>query len=302
MSLLPNNIIRIENAIVQKLNHPHLFNSGVSMDIIRFDLIHPLISGNKYFKLKISLDKALQQKKKGILTFGGAWSNHLLATAAACREVGLRSIGIIRGERPAEPSESLLDLENMGMKLIFISREEFKRRQIEVIQSYFPEYIVVPEGGAHEDGVAGAAEMVKYIPQENYDLIACGIGTGTMMSGIVQQAKIPVLGFSSLKLPDTQSNSLTETINSYSPGSDYSICYDYHFGGFGKTSPQLFEFMNDLYHHTKIPTDIVYTGKMIFGLFDMARNKKFKEGSRIIILHSGGLQGNRSVKNGALNF
>lgn len=302
MSLLPNNIIRIENAIVQKLNHPDLINSGVSMDIIRFDRIHPLISGNKYFKLKFSLDKALQQKKKGILTFGGAWSNHLLATAAACRELGLRSIGIIRGERPAEPSESLLDLESIGMKLIFISREEFKRRQFEVIQSYFPEYIVVPEGGAHADGVIGAAEMVKYFPQQDYDLIACGIGTGTMISGIVQQAKIPVLGFSSLKLPDTDNNSITRTINSYAQESNYTISYDYHFGGFGKTTPALLEFMNDLYYHTKIPTDIVYTGKMIFGLFDMTRNKKFKEGSRIIILHSGGLQGNRSVKTGALNF
>ncbi|MGZ5246401.1 MAG: 1-aminocyclopropane-1-carboxylate deaminase/D-cysteine desulfhydrase [Flavitalea sp.] len=302
MSLLPNNIIQIENAIVQKLNHPDLINTGISMDIIRFDRIHPVISGNKYFKLKVSLDKALQHKKKGILTFGGAWSNHLLATAAACRELGLRSIGIIRGERPANPSESLLDLESMGMKLIFISREEFKRRQFEVIQSYFPEYIVVPEGGAHEEGVIGAAEMVKYIPQQDYDLICCAIGTATMMSGIVQQAKIPVLGFSSLKLPDTETNTITQTIESYAPGADYSICYDYHFGGFGKTTPSLFSFMNELYHHTKIPTDIVYTGKMIYGLFDMARNKKIQEGSRIIILHSGGLQGNRSVKNGALDF
>ncbi len=302
MSISPANIVEIENAVVQKLNHPLLQSKDVSIEVIRFDKIHPVISGNKFFKLKYSLQQVIDQRKKGILTFGGAWSNHLVATAAACAQLGLRSIGIIRGERPANVSQSILDLEKFGMKLIFISREEYRRKENEVIQSYFQDYILVPEGGAHEAGVIGASEMVQSIPQHPYELITCAIGTGTMISGILRNTTIPVMGFSSLKLPDTIHNSITENIEQYTSNHNYSIEYNYHFGGFGKITESLISFMNDLYLQTGLPTDIVYTGKMLYGLFDMINNDRFAAGTRILAIHSGGLQGNRSVKNGALRF
>jgi D-cysteine desulfhydrase len=144
--------------------------------------------------------------------------------------------------------------------------------------------------------------MVQSIPQDQYNLLACAIGTGTMISGLLRNATIPVMGFSSLKLPDPFHNSITENIEQYTTNQNFTIQYNYHFGGFGKINETLISFMNELYLETGLPTDIVYTGKMLYGLFDMVKNDRFSTGTNILAIHSGGLQGNRSVKNGALVF
>lgn len=298
-----NSIVELAKARLQKLHHPVLEECKIDLDILRLDEIHPVISGNKFFKLKYSLQEVQEKGLKGIITFGGSWSNHLVACAAACRALGLSSVGIIRGERPENISPSLLDLEAMGMQLRFTSRDEYnKLNETLSNQKFFEDYYVIPMGGCSMQGILGASLIMDHIPQQDYDMVACSIGTGTMMAGLMQEAMIPVMGFSSLKIKDRDNCELDRFIKSNAAGKGFLIQYDYHFGGFAKTNDHLLEFMRDFYHITKVPTDIVYTGKMLYGLFDLCRKGKIEAGSRICAIHSGGLQGNRSVKSGILPF
>lgn len=298
-----NSIVELANARLQKLHHPVLKEAKIELDVLRLDEIHPVISGNKFFKLKYSLQEVQDNGLKGIISFGGNWSNHLVACAAACRELGLLSIGIIRGERPGKISESLLDLEAMGMQLQFVPGDEYKELNDSLFKQRIHEgYYVVPMGGCSLQGIQGASLIMDLIPQQEYDLVCCSIGTGTMMAGLLQPAQIPVMGFSSLKIKDPLDSEINRFIHNHASGKDHSIQFDYHFGGFGKTTNELLTFMSDLYYKTTLPTDIVYTGKMFYGLLDLCRKKFFMPGTRICAIHSGGLQGNRSVKSGLLPY
>jgi D-cysteine desulfhydrase len=286
---------------------------------LRLDRIHPVISGNKWFKLKYHIQEALIQNKKGILTFGGAWSNHLVATALACRQAGLACIGIIRGEAPATPSATLQEVQEYGMQLEFISREAYSDEAaiIPALQEKYPEYFIVPQGGQSHLGVLGAAEILQLAPIESYSHICCATGTGTMLAGLVHAA-LPhqhVIGICSLKMPDGENNSLNAFVKPYaqaplptSPRSGggahkkYAIFYDYHFGGYARKTSELISFMNSIYQKHKLPTDFVYTGKLLFGILHLVQNDYFQPGSRILMVHSGGLQGNRSLAEGTLTF
>jgi 1-aminocyclopropane-1-carboxylate deaminase len=299
--------VDLTKAVVQPLSGDLLQEKMVAMDILRLDRIHPVISGNKWFKLKYHIQEALQQNKKGILTFGGAWSNHLVATALACHQAGLASIGIIRGEAPAVLSDTLQEVQQYNMQLQFISRAAYSNEAeiIPVLQIKYPDYHIVPQGGQSALGVQGAAEILQLAQIESYSHVSCAAGTGTMLAGLAYAA-LPhqqVIGICSLKLPSGEHNSLNTFVKPYAANQkNYTLFYDYHFGGYARKTDELIRFMNTIYQQHDVPTDFVYTGKLLFGMLHLVKTDYFQPGSRILVVHSGGLQGNRSLPEGTLTF
>lgn len=278
----------------------------IETDMLRLDKIHPQISGNKWFKLKYYVDLALAQKKSGILTLGGAWSNHIHAVAAAAAQLNLHSIGIIRGERPASLSNTLLDAEALGMQLLFISREQYRHREslFNEMAERFPDHLIVDEGGAGPVGVRGAADILNYVPHPHqYTHILAAVGTGTMLAGLCSAASSHqlILGISSLKGEDR----ISDTIKPWLPEekwSQFRIMNQFHFGGYARHQPELIGFMNRFYEQNNIPTDMVYTGKLCYAWNQLCESGYFPSGSKLLLIHSGGLQGNRSLSKGKLVF
>lgn len=266
------------------------------MDVMRLDKLHPIVSGNKWFKLKEHL--ALAAPGKPILTFGGAWSNHLVATAYAAQQAGIAAIGIIRGERPAVPSATLKEAADYGMQLEFISRQRYLQKEDPVflgeLLHRFPGAYIIPEGGGGLPGITGSEAILRIADTSSYTHIACAIGTGTTFQGLVRAAAphqiivgVPVLkGFDSSPLQ----------------GPNTILLPQYHFGGYARHPQTLLDFMNRFYHETAVPTDIVYTGKLFYALTHSIREGLFPAHSRLLIIHSGGLQGNRSLPAGRLQF
>jgi D-cysteine desulfhydrase len=298
--------VDLSKAVIQPLEEAPWHAQHITVDVLRLDQIHPVVSGNKWFKLKFHLQEALHRGKQGIVTFGGAWSNHLVATAFACQQAGLSSIGIIRGESPASLSATLQDAQAYQMQLQFISRALYHdQQQMEAeMRARYPDHFMVPMGGQSHYGVQGAAEILPLIDYENYSHIACAAGTGTMLAGLVK-ASLPhqqVIGISSLKIPDGTDNSLYRFVVQETGRQNFRIFYDYHFGGYARKTNELISFMNKLYARHQLPTDFVYTGKLLAGLDDLILINEIKPHSRILVIHSGGLQGNRSLPAGTLTF
>jgi len=277
-----------------------------TVDVLRLDLVHPVISGNKWFKLKEYLREAKIKGKKILLTFGGAYSNHILATAATARFHHLKSIGIIRAEKPAILSHTLKDAINYGMDIYFVSREEYRQKIIptEVFKQYKQEEIeVINEGGYGEAGVEGAKEILQLLDCSTYTHIMQGVGTGTTISGLVESSSRNqfVIGISSLK-NNFYLKTAIEKFLSDENKNRLELIHDYHFGGYAKYTKQLIDFMNDWYRLTGIPSDFVYTGKLFFAAKDLLEKNYFPGKSKILLIHSGGLQGNQSLPNGTLIF
>ena len=290
-----------DNITLDKLTGELFNDHAIDVSVLRLDKIHPVISGNKWFKLKYYLEDAVTQKKKNIITFGGAWSNHIVATAAACKLCGLNATGIIRGEEPATVSPTLKQAKEMGMQLIFISREDYKTKKIPEIFSP-DEYYLIPEGGYGQIGAKGAAEIYGHCDKENYTQILCAAGTGTMLAGLINEAmsQQKLTGISVLKNNDGLLENVRCLLKNDSV--NFQVIHDYHFGGYAKHTDKLLNFMNKLYDQTGIPSDFVYTGKLFFAVNDLAEKKFFPKGSKLLLIHSGGIQGNASLDKGRLIF
>jgi 1-aminocyclopropane-1-carboxylate deaminase/D-cysteine desulfhydrase-like pyridoxal-dependent ACC family enzyme len=287
----------LKKITTDRIDHPLLKDKNASLDVLRLDKIHPVISGNKWFKLKYHLDNYNAGNYTGILTFGGAWSNHIVATACACYLNKINCVGIIRGEKPLKLSATLEEAMNYGMQLKFIPREVYKLKSnamfIEKNLSEFSGYYIIPEGGSGEAGEKGANEIMQYTTGNNYTHIACAVGTGTMFNGIersITSYQI-LLGVVVLK-----------GWNEEGKGDNAKLLLNYHFGGYAKFNTELLLFMNEFYRVTNIPTDFVYTGKLAFAIFDLIKNDLLAEESKILMIHSGGLQGNTSLQKGSLIF
>ena len=290
-----------KNIPVLKINR--LSNNITNTYILRLDEIHPVISGNKWFKLRFYLEEAQKQNKTTIASFGGAYSNHIAAMAYACKINGLASVGIIRGEAAAERSHTLKEAEDQGMELIFVSREAYRQKQ-QIQREYgHPNWYWINEGGYGIKGAEGAATMLAE-QFESYTHIICAVGTGTMMAGLIRgiNSNQQVLGISVLKNHYSAIQEVMELLRPEDLQKQFSIIPDYHFGGYAKYPPALIEMMNEFWITEKIPTDIVYTGKLIYAVNDLIAKNYFPEGSKLLIIHSGGLQGNRSLPEGTLLF
>lgn len=295
------NEILYENISVDDLTFDEFNEKNIRVSVLRLDKIHPLISGNKWFKLRFYLDEARKQGKKSIVTFGGAWSNHILATAAACRIEKFFSIGIIRGEAPTTLSLTLEKAKELGMQLTFINRDEYKQKNIPP-QLQASEHFFIPEGGYGDPGVKGASTILDHCNKEEFSHICCAVGTGTMLAGLINASSSNhfITGISVLKNnPEIDSN-VRLLVNANKK--NYEIIHDYHFGGYAKYKPELISFMNSYYSRSNIPSDFVYTAKLFFAIADLIQKNYFSSGSRILIVHSGGLQGNDSLEKGTLIF
>ena len=274
--------------------------NDVEVDVLRIDKIHPVVSGNKWFKLRYYLEEAKQQHKKTIVTFGGAWSNHIVATAAACRLNNFSSIGIIRGEEPATLSATLLEARQLGMQLVFISREAYKSKQLPASLINRDDCYIINEGGYGIAGSKGASTILEYSQKDNYTHICCAAGTGTMTAGLLMYSFLSdIVSVSVLKNNLGLADDIRQLTNDCKTP---LIVPDYHFGGYAKHTPSLLSFMNEFYKQTAIPSDFVYTGKLFFAVHDLITNHYFKQGSKLLVIHSGGLQGNRSLSKGTLIF
>jgi len=302
--MLNDQLIPAENIRVDRVSF--LSESDTTVDVLRLDLIHPVISGNKWFKLKEYLKEAASLRKKIILSFGGAFSNHIIATAAAAKINGWKSIGIIRGERPATFSPTLLAAVDYGMELYFISREDYKKKIIpsEVFTAYSQDEIyMINEGGYGQKGMEGAKDMLNHIDSTSYTHLIGAAGTGTSLAGLIE-ASDPVQKI--IGIPVIKNNfSLQQEIENLIREKNchrFTLIHDYHFGGYARHSPSLIDFMNQWYRLTGIPSDFVYTGKLFFAVNDLVRKNYFPAGSKILLIHSGGLQGNQSLPKGTLIF
>ncbi len=279
---------------------------GINVDVLRLDQIHPVVSGNKWFKLKEYLKQAQQQNKQTLLTFGGAYSNHIVATAAAAKELGLKAIGVIRGERSQQLSPTLQEAIGFGMELYFTSREVYQVKDIpnDVFKQYSKsDLYIINEGGYGVDGSIGAATILKHCDISQYTHIITAVGTGTTLAGIARAAYLhqQVIGISTLK----NAFSLEKEINTLLPielNNHFTLLHDFHFGGYAKTKPALFDFINNWYKDTKVPLDFVYTGKAFFAADQLIKTGYFPRDSRLLLIHTGGLQGNRSLPKDTLIF
>ena len=298
-------LIDLKNLCVHPVDS--FYKSHTKVDVLRLDLLHPVISGNKWFKLKTYVEDAVQNNKKTILTFGGAYSNHIIATAAVAKDFGLKSIGIIRGEEPEHWSFTLQEsASRYGMQLVFIPREAYKNKQIPSALSAslnMDETMVVPEGGYGMHGLNGAKEILQLIDSTPYTHILSAVGTGTTIAGLVESVthEQQVIGISVFK----NNNSLQpeiENLLSDKRKKSFSLIHDYHFGGYAKYNAGLIEFMNEFYSVTGIPSDFVYTGKLFFAVNDLIGKKYFTSDVNILMIHTGGLQGNSSLPKGTLIF
>ncbi|MBM3442746.1 MAG: pyridoxal-phosphate dependent enzyme [Bacteroidetes bacterium] len=273
-----------------------------SWDVLRLDECHPVVSGNKLYKLEPFLARAFQEGRPGIVTFGGPYSNHIHATAFAAQAAGLPAIGIIRGEQPPHCSPTLADAQEWGMQLRYLSRERYKalhRDPNAYTAEIPPRWLVVPEGGYTREGAQGAKKMLDGIPTERYDRIVCACGTGTMAAGLRMAAhpRTAVIGIPVLKGHGGLENDIHSLIPEEERQGAMTMIDGYHFGGYAKKNLALLQFMKRFYLASGIQTDFVYTAKLMFAVDDLFRNGYFHNKERILAIHSGGLQGNRSLKN-----
>jgi 1-aminocyclopropane-1-carboxylate deaminase len=276
----------------------------LNISILRADLIDPVVSGNKWFKLQLYVRDAIAAGKTTLATFGGPYSNHIVATSTYGASMGLETVGFIRGEKPVALSPTLTGAMENGMTLHFVSREDFEQTEKILSHNQDPSWAWIPEGGYGITGAEGVKSMLTIKDTAPFDTIICAVGTGTMMAGLIKAAAPhqQVIGLSVLKNNISIDEEIKALLTLEESKKNFEINHDYHFGGYAKHTPALIDFMNDCYKKMELPLDFVYTAKLVYGVEDLATNGKFDPTSKILIIHSGGLQGNRSFKKGTFIF
>ncbi|MHA7058652.1 1-aminocyclopropane-1-carboxylate deaminase/D-cysteine desulfhydrase [Aquimarina sp. M1] len=282
----------------EKIVDPMLKKAGVSVVMKREDQLHKDVSGNKFRKLKYNVMETKRSGFSTLLTFGGAYSNHIAATASAGKLVGIKTVGVIRGEELAKDlkhtlseNDTLRFANEQSMILKFVSRTAYREKAsakfLEELKEEFGSFYMVPEGGTNALAIKGCEEILT-TGDNGYDYICCPVGTGGTISGIINSslAHQQVIGFPSLK-----GSFLSEEIKKYAYKKNWNLVEDYHFGGYGKINTELIEFINTFWDVQNIALDPIYTGKMMYGLFDQIKNGVFTKNTRILAIHTGGLQG-----------
>jgi len=282
-------------------------SSNIEASMLRLDKLHPIVSGNKWFKLRYYIEEAVSQSCSTIASFGGPYSNHLVALAYAAKENNVKSIGYVRASKEDAITPSLQEAQAYGMQLEFIGRINFQEikndllkknqhRSIDNNSIYF-----IDEGGYGTIGAKGAATILN-AHCKDYTTIIAAVGTGTMLAGLINAAEAhqDIIGIPVLKNENTIEDEIKALL--INKAASFSLLHNFHQGGYAKTNPALFDFMNQLWTLEKIPTDIVYTSKLLFALDSLLKENYFKAGNKILVIHSGGLQGNRSLPLGTLLY
>jgi 1-aminocyclopropane-1-carboxylate deaminase len=280
--------------------------SNAFCTVARLDELHPFVSGNKFFKLKYNL-QAAASLKKGIITMGGAYSNHLAATAFACREAGIPSIGLIRGEILKPLNHTLAFCRHHNMQLLSVPRNEYKSHSLYIkeLQTSHPDYFFVPEGGSNAEGEKGCSEIAALIPHfHSFTHIACAVGTGTTERGLLQsmQPHQTMLAVPVLKIKEEERSLFMQQHLSSNTHQKIKVLFDYAGKGYAKKEEHIFSFMNQFYEQTKLPLDFVYTAKLLMAADDLFCKHYFTKDDRLLIVHTGGLQGNDSLPAGTIRY
>ena len=288
---LCHKVLVLQKILTQKIK---TYNSNISLFIRREDLIHPFISGNKLRKLKYNLVQAKAENHDTLLTFGGAFSNHIAATAYAGAAYGFKTIGIIRGdelESKIASNPTLKFAQECGMNFKFVTRENYRHKTeseyTENLKLEFGNFYHIPEGGTNDFAVKGCEEILSN-EDSQFDFVCCAVGTGGTISGIINSS-LPhqkVLGFPALK-----GDFLNDEIRKFVQLDNWELITDYHFDGYGKVNTKLIAFINKFYAENQIPLDPVYTGKMVFGVMDLISTNYFPADSKVLLIHTGGIQG-----------
>ncbi|MFT7591495.1 MAG: 1-aminocyclopropane-1-carboxylate deaminase [bacterium] len=272
---------------------PFILESEVQIFMKRDDLIHQFISGNKWYKLKYNFASFEKTPLSKIATFGGAYSNHLIATAAACAMKGVPCVGIVRGEELNTNSNHVLRLcSEYGMELQFVERSTYKRPKVLTSMLKSDGFFVIPEGGDNVFGRQGCMEIVP--DYTNYDHIVVPVGTAATFSGIIDGSK----GNSFIHGIAAVGNGayLLAQIRDQTSFDNWKLHTDYSFGGFGKYDAPQVNFNKQFTQQTGILLDPIYTGKMMRGVYDLINKKAFKSEDRVLCIHTGGLTGLPSGK------
>ena len=298
------------NIPLEKIEEDFLTQKDIQLFILREDLNYPEISGNKWRKLKYNLKEAEKSGFKQLLTFGGAYSNHIAATAAAGNHFGFETIGIIRGDEILPLNQTLQLAQDNGMIFKYISREQYREDSkyeklfLEELKKEFGEFYLIPEGGSNALAVKGCREIIENI-NVDYDIICSACGTGGTLAGIIASVNNDkkVIGFPALKGGAFLKEDIQQLLTAYSTELDYKVentnwelITEYHFGGFAKVKPELIDFIRDFKTKHNILLDFIYTGKMLFGLYDMISNSNQFDNKIIVVVHTGGIQGNKGFE------
>jgi len=293
----------MERSNISLIKNPLLDEKNIEVSVLRDDLNHPIIQGNKFWKLKYNISNAQKKGNSTILTFGGAYSNHILAVAQAGKEFGFKTIGIIRGEENLPLNFTLKTATELGMQLHYIDRTTYKIKHTQDFKDYlrniYGAFYLIPEGGTNYYAVNGCMEIIK--DSSLYDYVCCPIGTGGTISGITiaNKNQSKVIGFPALKNGDFLKDEVHSQINSVTQDEEltdilmesFSLQTDYHFGGYAKINDELINFVREFNSIHGFKWDLIYNGKMAFGVFDLIKKNHFPKGSKILLVHTGGLQG-----------
>lgn len=310
---LPNTLqVLLRDVPVDSLCHPYFDSHAVQVDMMRLDALHPIVSGNKWFKLKYNLLQARQMGCDGLVSFGGAWSNHLHALSYVSQQLNIPCVGIVRGDELSPQSNAALqDMSSNGMQFQFVSRAEYREKRdlirgldFDLIQKPY----VIPEGGDNWLGILGAASIFHGCASffSNYTHVIVSVGTGCTFAGmrLGLPARIELLGVSALKGRWVLSE-MHRRMGRLGYGSkwtglkgNWDLLTEHHCGGFGRLDDKLLSFIQDFSHVTALELDPIYTGKTMMALFDMMKHRSIRAGSRVLFIHSGGLQGNRGFESG----
>lgn len=294
-------MIKLQSIPIQPVHLNQLNKRGVTVHVKRDDLLHPQISGNKFYKLKLSLDEAMQLGHSTILTFGGAYSNHLHATAFAGRMLDMKTVGVVRGQYILPLTPTLKDCVKWGMELVPMRKDAYAQKDstavIASLESAYPSAYIIPEGGECELGVRGAEAILEGVDQSLYDYIVVACGTGTTVAGIIRAAKptVKVIGVPVLKNAEW----MYQVVKSWLPTNEkqtgqWELWLEEHWGGYAKQPAELMQKISEIYTETSLQLDGVYTGKAFIALLNKIQNGIIPSGSRVLFVHTGGLQGNRS--------
>lgn len=286
------------NVRIDSLHPSFHLGKVASLDMLRLDLLHPVVSGNKWYKLRLNLAHAQRSSFRGILTFGGGYSNHLVATAYAAMIYNMPSVAVIRG-RYDKLTPTLIACNEWGMELVFVSTEDYAQKTnpqwLNELAASFDNLFIIPEGGDNEWGRKGAGLINRFISSD-YTHVLLSVGSGATITGLrnALHAKQRICGFAPMKRGSYLAEHIAQHLND-GQNTNWELFDEWHFGGFGKWNNELINFMNQFYYTNNIPLDIVYTGKMMFGVQELVRRGEFKQTDKLLCIHTGGLQGNLSV-------
>lgn len=300
----PEELFRNPTAPLKKVSDNFISKSGVNLFIKRLDLNHPEISGNKWFKLKYNLIEAAKNNYKTLLTFGGAFSNHIYATAAAGRILNFKTIGVIRGEEHLPLNPTLAFVKKRGMEITYLNRTSYRDKYnsdfLSSLKSKYGNFYLIHEGGTNSLAIKGCKEIFDDI-NTPFDFICTACGTGGTLAGLISELKEnqTAIGFPVLKGGGFLNNDINNLLKTSTgvENKNWQLITDYHFGGYAKIKDELIEFISEFEYRNGIKLEPIYSGKMLFGIYDLIKKDYFPKGSIIIALHNGGLQGLEGLKN-----